>query len=77
MEVFKNMIILEIQHTNNGATSPIVTVKEDRSAAEQLYHNTLAYAAVSNVDVHSVVMLTDDGVVHKKETYYHNGGGGE
>ena len=71
------MIILEIQHSNNGTTSTIVTVKAERNEAEQLYHNTLAYAAVSNVDVHSVVMLTDDGVVHKKETYYHNGGGGE
>lgn len=66
------MIILEIQHSNDGTTATIVTVKANRNEAEQLYHNTLAYAAVSEINVHSVVMLTDDGYTNKKETYYHN-----
>lgn len=65
------MIIIEIQHSNDGATSVLNVVKADRSEAEQLYHNTLAYAAVSTVNVHSVVMLDEYGERIKGETYYH------
>lgn len=65
------MIILEIQHSNDGSTSCITTTHRDRSEAEQKYHNTLAFAAVSEVDVHSVVMLDDDGNRVKGESYYH------
>lgn len=65
------MIILEIQHSNDGATAPIVTVKADRNEAEQHYHSVLSFAAVSAVNVHSVVMLDEYGERIKGETYYH------
>lgn len=65
------MIILEIQHSNDGTTAPIVTVKSDRAEAEQHYHSVLSFAAVSEVNVHSVVMLDDYGATVKSETYYH------
>lgn len=65
------MIILEIQHSNNGSTAVLHEVVADRNTAEQTYHNKLSYAAVSKVDVHTVAMITDEGVVNKKETYYH------
>lgn len=64
------MIIIEIQSTN-GTTSILPTVRQERAEAEQKYHNTLAYAAVSNVGVHSVVMLDDFGTRIKGETYQH------
>lgn len=65
------MIIIEIQHSNDGSTSCITTTHTVRAEAEQKYHNTLAFAAVSEVDVHSVVMLDDDGNRVKGESYYH------
>ena len=71
------MIIIEIQHSNDGATSVLNVVKADRNEAEQLYHNTLAYAAVSAVNVHSVVMLDEYGERIKGETYYHGSGDAE
>ena len=65
------MIIIEIQHSNDGTTSTICTTHVDRSEAEQKYHQVLAAAAVSAVNVHSAVMLDDDGCSVKRETYYH------
>ena len=65
------MIIIEIQHSNDGSTAVLHEVVADRNKAEQKYHNTLAYAAVSSVNVHSVVMMDDYGGRVKGETYYH------
>ena len=65
------MIIIEIQHSNDGSTAVLHEVKADRDKAEQTYHTKLAYAAVSAVNVHSVVMLDDYGARVKGETYYH------
>ena len=65
-------IILEIQKSNGGSVAivPPVTYAE-RNEAEQKYHLCLSSAAVSSVDVHSVVMLDDTGSRLKGETYYH------
>lgn len=65
------MIIIEIQHYNNGRTDCITTTHASSSEAEQKYHTVLAAAAVSNVDVHSAVMLDDMGNRIKGESYYH------
>lgn len=65
------MIILEIQHGNNGSTSCLVDAFADDARAEQKYHTVLAAAAVSTVNVHSAVMLDDTGNRIKGETYYH------
>ena len=65
------MIILEIQHSNDGSTAALHEVQTDRNVAEQSYHTKLSYAAVSSVSVHSVVMLDDYGARGKGETYYH------
>lgn len=64
-------LVIEIQKMNSGSVSQIVTVHDTREQAEQKYHTVLAYASVSTCDVHSAVMLTDEGDMVKKETYYH------
>lgn len=64
-------LVIEIQKSNGGQVNPLVTTHAERAEAEQKYHTVLAYAAVSSVDVHSAVMLTDEGDMVKKETYYH------
>ena len=48
--------VVELQ-TTNGVTAVITEVFQDRNLAEQKYHQTLAYASVSSVDVHAVGML--------------------
>lgn len=64
------MIIVEIQKQNE-TVSCIVTTHSSRNEAEQKYHQTLAFAAVSSVDHHSVVMLDDYGTRIKGESYHH------
>jgi hypothetical protein len=63
--------VIELQ-TTNGITSIISTVFQDRNQAEQKFHETLSYAAVSSVDIHAVSILTTDGTVIKNDVYYHN-----
>jgi hypothetical protein len=65
------MIIIEIQHSNDGTNATLVNSYTDQAIAEQKYHQVLAAAAVSNVDVHSAVMMDDTGNRIKGETYYH------
>lgn len=65
------MIIIEIQHSNDGTTAVLHEVVEGHNEAEQTYHNKLAYAAVSSIYEHSVVMLNERGERVKGETYYH------
>lgn len=65
-------IIIEIQKSNNGTVAIVPPASYTNQAqAEQAYHTALAAAAVSQVDVHSVVMLDDTGARIKGETYYH------
>lgn len=64
-------LVMEIQKSNKGQVSQIVTSHSERAEAENKYHTVLAYASVSTCDVHSAVMLTDEGDMVKKETYYH------
>lgn len=64
-------IVVELQ-TTNGTTSILSEVFEDRSLAEQKYHQILMYAAVSTVDTHSVGILDQFCQVIKYEVYSHN-----
>ena len=65
-------VIIETQETNGvmAATEPVV--KETKELADQEYHMKLSYAAVSNVDYHSVVMLNAQGQRVKGECMKHN-----
>lgn len=65
------MIIIEIQHSNDGSTAVLHEVKADANIAEQTYHQKLSYAAVSAVNAHSVVMMDDYGNRVDGKTYYH------
>ena len=65
------MIIIEIQHSVDGTTVCVTTTHATRAEAEQKYHTVLSFAAVSNVYIHSVVMLDAHGTRIKGETYYH------
>lgn len=65
-------LVIEIQKSNEGACAVTpVQIFDNKQQAEQAYHGALAFAAVSSIDVHSVVMLDHTGTRLKGETYYH------
>ena len=63
-------IVLEIQSTDS-ATSILPFTYEDGNQAENKYHTILAYAATSEVPIHSAVLMNEVGTVLKKEYYTH------
>lgn len=63
-------IVLEIQSTAESS-SVITNTYQDGADAENKYHTILAYAAKSQVPVHSAVMLNEMGTQIKNEYYIH------
>ena len=64
-------IIQEIQ-TENGQTALVTPImKTDKNEAESVFHTALASAAISSVDIHTVVMYDEHGNVLKREFYEH------
>lgn len=63
-------IVIELQ-TNDGVTANIVNSYNNRNEAESKYHQILASASVSSVNVHSAVMLDERGNLEKSEYYLH------
>lgn len=60
-------IVLELQ---NGAS--IIRAYTDRNEAESAYHMTLGAAAISEVDEHTVCLLTSRGLMLESKCYLHN-----
>lgn len=64
-------IIQEMQTTNNQtALAPALTYT-DKNQAESAYHTALAAAAVSAVQVHTVLMFDEHGNTLKRDYYEH------
>ena len=62
-------VVIEIQTFDTTAT--IVNQYENKNVAESRFHHILTAAAISNVPVHSAVMMTDEGVWLRSECYRH------
>ncbi len=65
-------IVLELQKMSDTQVANIVTSHVERPEAEQKFHTILAAAAVSNVPIHSAVLMDDSGYTIKAESYTHN-----
>ena len=63
-------IVIEVQSDGTTA-STIVNSYTDRNQAESKFHQILTAAALSNVPIHSAVLMTDRGKTLKTETYTH------
>lgn len=65
-------IVIEMQ-TNNGATAVVTPIKTeaDYNKALSKYYTTLASAAISSVETHTVMLITETGVVSRCETFEH------
>ena len=64
-------IVIELQ-TINGVCSTLTYQFETQALAEQKYYTILSAAAVSQVDVHAAVVMTNAGYVERREVYIHN-----
>lgn len=60
-------IVLEIQ---NAIVLPVI-VKETREEAESAYHAILAAAAISSVNIHTAVIMTNKGHLIASQCYDH------
>ena len=63
-------IVLEIQK-NGDAMTHLVSQHDTLQEAESKFHQVLAAAAVSTVNVHSAVLIEENGAVLRTECYKH------
>lgn len=64
-------IVIELQKDAKGAVSNIVTSYDTLAKAESHYYSILASAAVSNVPVHSAIIVSEEGFPVKHQCYKH------
>ena len=63
-------LVIELQQ-NNGQLAHLDTVCATSAEAESKFHQILAAAAISTIDIHSAVIIGEDGFVYKTESYKH------
>lgn len=68
--------VVEIQKNGDVAT-PITTLFEDGSLAQSAYHTACAAAAVSQVEEHGVILVSEEGNYMFHEKYIHESEGEE
>lgn len=64
-------IVIEIQTNADGTVGTIVTQWNDINQAESKFHSILAYAATSELPMHSAMIVTNDGMTLRGEHYEH------
>lgn len=64
-------IVFEIQTYADGTVGTLVNTADTYNEAKSIYHTKLAAAAISSVPIHSVVIMTADGVTSDQESYRH------
>ena len=65
-----NYLVIEIQTTGN-VTAHIATSFDNQPQAESKFHQILAAAAVSQLDVHAAVILNEFGAIVAQGYYEH------
>ena len=63
-------LVIEMQ-CNGQTIANLAFAYDDRLEAESKYHALLSAAAVSQVPIHTVVMLTEDGNLLHHQYYAH------
>ena len=64
-------IVIELQKNKDGAVANIVTDHATQAEAESKYHAILASAAVSEIPVHSAVLVSEEGFPLMHHCYKH------
>ena len=66
------MYIVQELQTTNGVTSLVPAVKKDSLLeAESAFHSACAAAAVSNIEIHTVIVYDEHGNVVERKYYEH------
>ena len=65
-------IVIELQKNAEGAVSNIATDFATLAEAESKYYTILASASISNVPVHSAIIVSEEGFPVKHQCYKHN-----
>lgn len=63
-------VVIELQKAGENVYN-LVTQHSTMPEAENKYHTVLAAAAVSNIDAHSALLVSDTGTLIKSECYLH------
>ena len=66
-------IVIELQKSAEGVVSNLVTSHDSLAEAESKYHSILASAAVSNVPVHSAIIVSEEAFPVEHKFYKHEG----
>ena len=66
-------VVIEIQKNGENA-SPITTLFDNKEAAYSEYHMILAAAAISNIQEHSAILVSEEGNYILHEKFTHDGG---
>lgn len=64
-------IVIELQKNADGRVSNLVTEHKTLAEAESKYYLILAAAAVSEVPVHSAIIVSEEGFPVKNQCYKH------
>lgn len=64
-------IVIELQKNAEGQVSNIVTEHPTLPEAESKYYSILAAAAVSDIPVHSAIIVSEEGFPVKNNCYKH------
>lgn len=64
-------IVIELQKNNEGQVANIVTSHNSLAEAESKYYSILAGAAISEVPVHSAIIVSEEGFPVKYSCYKH------
>lgn len=64
-------IVIELQKNEKGAVSNIVTDYATLPEAESKYHTILAAAALSELPVHSAIIVSEEGFPVMHQCYKH------
>lgn len=65
--------IIELQTTNDVTSALPPIVKETKELGQQEFHLKSAYAAVSKVNIHTVLLINPEGEKIDKVCYKHEG----
>lgn len=66
-------IVMEIQTDSEERVANVVTQHDTLAAAESAYYAILSAAAISQVPVHSAVLLTNEGISLLFNSFTHGG----
>lgn len=64
-------IVEEIQTFANGNVATPAYSYDNRASAERQFYTQVAGAVVSELPVHAVVLMTNEGTVIERKVYHH------